>query len=316
MPGTLRRTGFTALALAPAILLAEAATTRTITGGATAAQTAIVLAAGTAILAERNALNAVLGADPIHIRDAGVTVAATGLGSVATYALSVHADLGPVLASAGVGLVAGLAAPSVAVAVYCGSFVGMASPALFPTSVGVATAGFAAGVGLVAADGVFDGVGGKLGTLAFAGCLAAAATMPASFPSGTTLPTSTLLVAAPVAAMAAVVAFHLHAKRGHSTVVASALVGVFAVMLRPALSLVTNAPLATVAFCASFVGMSAPRRLHSNRVVALAGALAAVVFLLTSPVFGGAGGKLGTTAFVACTAVVGVGEVQDRLLTD
>ncbi|CQH55350.1 uncharacterized protein HHUB_2222 [Halobacterium hubeiense] len=313
MLGMLRRTGFAALALAPAVLLAGAATAQPDTGTTTAARTAIVLAAGTAVVAERDVLDAIPLADTLHVRDAGVTVAATVLGSVATYALSVHADLGPVLASAGVGLVAGLVVPAIAVAVYCGSFVGMASPALFPTPVGVATAGLAAGVGLVAADGVFDGVGGKLGTLAFAGCLAAAVATPASFPSGTALPTSTLLVAVPVAAVAAVVAFHLHAERGHSTVVASALVGVLAVALRPALSHVTDAPLAAVAFCASFVGMSAPRRLHSNRVVALAGALAAVVFLLTSPVFGGAGGKLGTTAFVACTAVVGVVELQKEL---
>ncbi|GAA0286071.1 hypothetical protein [Halobacterium noricense] len=308
-----RRAGFAALSVAPAVLLAGAVTTQPFTGGATAARTAIVLAAGAAVAAERDALDAVRLAAPLHVRDAGVTVAATVLGSVATYALSVHAGLGPVLASAGVGLVAGLAAPSIAVAVYCGSFVGMASPALFPTSVGVATGGFAAGIGLVTADGVFDGVGGKLGTLAFAGCLAAAAATTATFHSATTLPTSVLLVTAPVAAVAAVVAFYLHAERGHSTVVASALVGVLAVALRPAFSLATDAPLAAVAFCASFVGMSAPRRLHDGRVVALAGALAAVIYLLTSRVFGGAGGKLGTTAFVACTAVVGVVEVRDRL---
>ncbi|MFA0963689.1 hypothetical protein AB9P05_17925 [Roseivirga sp. BDSF3-8] len=54
-------------------------------------------------------------------------------------------------------------------AIYCGAFVGMTSPAVLPGYTFILLAGAAAGLLLVASKNIFNGYGGKLGTIAFGG---------------------------------------------------------------------------------------------------------------------------------------------------
>ena len=55
---------------------------------------------------------------------------------------------------------------------------------------------------------------------------------------------------------------------------------------------------AAAIYCGAFVGMSSAYVLNSFWAVLVATSLAALVFHLSSPVFQGYGGKLGTTAFL------------------
>ena len=231
-------------------------------------------------------------------------VLAVVAGAVVTYVLSVHAGFGPVVASALVGLLAGLVRPRIDVPAYCGSFVGMASPVVFPSLESVALAGLVAGLGFVATTETFGGVGGKLGTLAFFGCLTVAAFAGLEFDTAAAPQWELVSLIVPVGAAGAAATVVSSVRLEWGPVVGSAAVGVVAGVVFPLAMPELGATLATVAFCASFVGMSNPARLSLSAVV-LAGGLCGIIFLAVTPAFPGAGGKLGTIAFVSCIAVLG-----------
>lgn len=244
--------------------------------------------------------------DVVFERADVVAVVAVAGAAVVTYVVSVHAGLGPVVASGLVGLVAGVAFSGVDAAAYCGSFVGMVSPSVFPSVEAVLVAGVVAGVALVAARESFVGFGGKLGTLALFGCASTGLVLGVEYATASAVSWASALVVVPTAAVAAVLTAALSDRVGLGAVIASALVGVVAGVALPVVVADGGGRLAAVAFCASFVGMSSRERLGSVRAVGLAGAVCGVVFVVVAPAFAGAGGKLGTTAFVSCLAVAGV----------
>lgn len=96
--------------------------------------------------------------------------------SVLTFYLSTDLKFGPVIASAGVGFVASYLSmfkspllKSLPVPIYCGSFVGMCSSLLAKDYFFVGYAGLAAGIIYIITRDALNGVGGKLGTIAFGG---------------------------------------------------------------------------------------------------------------------------------------------------
>lgn len=307
----LRFVGLVTLLLAPGVLLARGLLAHSTSVGMTGIEGAVALTVATAAVLERDRL----ASTSLTLRDLRDmrTVGAVIIGAVSAHALGVHAGFGPVLGSAVVGLLAGVGtravtpASDVDSAVYCGSFVGMASTALFPSVVYVLLAGFVAGTAYSATERVFDGYGGKLGTLAFFGCATTAALTTATYPAGQALPLTSVTTVVPVAAAAAVVTAVVNVRLDLGGVVSSALVGLVAGLTLPLL--LGGGTLVMVAFCASFVGMSTPERLADLRYFAAAGAVAGIVFVAVASVFPGAGGKLGTVAFVSCLSIVGA----DRL---
>lgn len=94
-------------------------------------------------------------------------------GALATYILAQHTPLGPVAASGIVGLCAAwlLREDDLSVLAYTGVFVGMSSPEVLPSLLHVGAAGMLAGIIYQCVHGVFDGVGGRLGTMAAAAVL-------------------------------------------------------------------------------------------------------------------------------------------------
>jgi hypothetical protein len=247
------------------------------------------------------------------LRTDGFRVTRTDLGNAAavavaapvTYALSVGAGVGPVVASALVGLCAYLVSATYGAPAYCGSFVGMATPAAGADLGSVAAAGAAAAVAFVAAKRAFNGFGGKLGTTAFVGCLSVTA-VGGLAPGTGTVPEPTAAAGLVVAAaVAAVVTFAVSVRLGHGPVVGSAVVGLVAGTVCPPLFAGGDA-VATVAFCASFVGMAAEERIPTPGAMLLAGGTAGVGFVGAAPYFVGFGGKLGTIAFAACLVTAGL----------
>jgi len=99
-------------------------------------------------------------------------LAAAG-GAAATYILAQETLLGVVAASGAVGLGAAffLRGRSLDLPAYAGAFVGMSSPAVLPSLGLVVFAGFLAGCIYEAVHGIFEGVGGRLGTMAAAAVL-------------------------------------------------------------------------------------------------------------------------------------------------
>ena len=104
------------------------------------------------------------------------------IGAVLCYLLNVNAGLGSILSMGIVGTLASFA-PSlnkksnylkeIPVSIYCGAFVGMSSVATSPSIGFVLAAGTLAGLFFMISKNLFLGVGGKLGTMAFAGVITA-----------------------------------------------------------------------------------------------------------------------------------------------
>jgi hypothetical protein len=104
--------------------------------------------------------------------------------AVVTFVISVNGG-GPVVAAAGVSLAYAYLAEqagkrlknpifeTLSAPVYCGAFVGMSFELIFTNTWMVALAALVAGLVYVISDGVYEGIGGKLGTIAFVGSLVA-----------------------------------------------------------------------------------------------------------------------------------------------
>lgn len=218
-----------------------------------------------------------------------------------TYALSVSLGQGPVVASALVGLLAALTVGEQAAPAYCGSFVGMASTAVFPALAPVAAASLVAALVYVLSKRVFQGFGGKLGTTAFLGCGAVVLPSSYSYAAGVPVAPTTALAAITAATVGALAAFLLAVRLGHGAVVGSAAVGLVAGLLSPpTLGPALGGVVAAAAFAGSFVGMVSETRLPSLALVGVAGVVSGLVYVGVAPHFGGSGGKLGTIAFTAC----------------
>lgn len=296
--------GYVVLLLTPAALLGRALVASGPSTGALGFGSAVGLTGGVALVMERERTVVAPGAPKFGRADAanGFAVAAA---ATVTYVLSVHGGLGPVVASAAVGLAAGVFASEVAVPAYCGSFVGMASPGLFPSLQYLAVAGALSGLAFAAAKHAFVGFGGKLGTLALFGCATTATLTGANYAAGSPLAWANAGLVVPASVVGAVATTVLSVRLGLGAVVGSALVGLAAGIGLPPVLPEFGGTLAAAAFCASFVGMSSPDRLAGEWQVALAGAVCGLVFVAVSAVLVGAGGKLGTVAFVSCVTVFG-----------
>ena len=249
--------------------------------------------------------------DEFSVDDIG-SFAAVVVGALATFGLSIYLELGAVVASGAVGLVAAVVIKRHAAAAFCGSFVGMSSSLVLPTLGCVALAGTIAGVVFVLGKRVLNGFGGKLGTTAMIGCLAAATLLGQDLAGGA-IPSGPLVWwIVGYSAIGAVITYVASIRWRLGPVAASAIVGLAAGLLLPYVHTAVDGGLIAVAvFCASFAGMSAAERMSSGRIpgevwMTLAGVLCGVAFVYTAPYFGGAGGKLGTIAFGSTIAIRGL----------
>jgi len=100
------------------------------------------------------------------------------VGAVTCFYLNHLLKLGPVLSATIIGSLASFIPvikksssylPQLPAAIYCGAFIGMSSTGVAPNFLFILTASFFTAVLLILSKNLFAGVGGKLGTLAFAG---------------------------------------------------------------------------------------------------------------------------------------------------
>lgn len=218
-------------------------------------------------------------------------------GGLVTYSISRDVGVGAVVASGTIGLLGALILPDHAVPIYCGSFVGMVSPALLGSYSQVLLAAVIAGVAFVLSTGTFDGFGGKLGTIAFSGTVLTGLVLPCQFIPAE-VPTGPVVWQVILCAVgAAVFTYWLSVDLGHGAVLGSSVVGLLAGLFLPVLAPEAGGLLAVVTICASFTGMSSPSRIDNHFWIMVAGLATGIVFIYCMPHLGGAGGKLGTLAF-------------------
>jgi len=238
------------------------------------------------------------------------------VGGIVTFYLSCEIGLGAVVASSLIGILAAMIVPKYGAAAYCGSFVGMSSGALFCAYSEVALASAIAGIIYVIGRDVFSGFGGKLGTTAFIGATLTALILGREFLITPISDWNTNLWVLLFAFLAAPLTFYLNCTLGNGPVLASGAVGLVGGLILPVLFPEIGALLAVVVICASFTGMSNKTRCPKLWHMLVAGVFTGILFIFTTPLLGGAGGKLGTIAFAAIISVNGFRIINQKLHKD
>jgi hypothetical protein len=233
------------------------------------------------------------------------------IGSVLTYIL--HYFIGcPVLAASIIGLIGGLGLKHLSVPIYTGAFVGMSSAALFGIWPFLLATVLASIIYALAQD-IFNGFGGKLGTIALSGAIISTVIFRGDFTSGAPFTTIEQYSIVGLSITAAVVTYILNTKAKLGPVIASALIGLIGGMVLPIFTQELAHTYAIIIIGASFIGMSSPLRFKSVLPIAFAGVLYGLIFIYNAPYFGGAGGKLGTIALTSVLSVKGFMLLKDKL---
>jgi hypothetical protein len=227
------------------------------------------------------------------------------IGGLITFYFSHDIGMGVVIASSVVGILAAMVAPEYSVAAYCGSFVGMSSNNLFFNYSEVIFASVVAGLVYVLTRDLFAGFGGKLGTIAFIGATIAAFMLGREFMLAPIPDWHTNFWIFLAAFIAAPLTFYLNCYLDNGPVLASGIVGLLGGLMLPSFFPQIGNLLAIVVFCASFTGMSNTKRCPKFWHMLVAGTFTGVLFIFTTPLLGGAGGKLGTIAFASIIATDG-----------
>ena len=298
-------TGFLLLSIMVTVLLITA-TNEALTVHPAAGITAILITSGTFIaifLEGKTLLHDTI--EPVAFSRKFFEFAAVFLGGVFTFYLSTNLGLGAVIASSLVGILAAMIIPKYGAAAYCGSFVGMSSFSLFSNYTGVALASAIAGIVYVLSRDVFGGFGGKLGTIAFLGASIAAVILGREFLMTNLADWNTNLWVLVFAFIAAPLTFYLNCYLGNGPVLASGAIGLVGGLILPVLFPQIGGQLAIVVICASFTGMSNKKRCPHFWHMLVAGLFTGILFVFSTPLLGGAGGKLGTIAFASIISTNG-----------
>lgn len=226
-------------------------------------------------------------------------------GALLTFWASQGLGIGPVLASAVVGLLGSLLLPKVGAEIYTGSFVGMCSKVIAPQFSWLLLAGMIAGLIYYLSRHVLVGFGGKLGTTAFTSVILVTLMVGAKLPSPTPQTSEFTWTIVLSAALAAGLTWLLADYKKLGAVCASSIVGLIGGFALPLLIPMAGSYHATAVFCASFVGMVSRERMPKLWMVVLAGAVAGAIFQFSASLFGGIGGKLGTIALASVLSVWG-----------
>ncbi len=218
------------------------------------------------------------------------------MGAIMTYALSLLFGIHAVTASALVGLLAHVFLKRHEVAIYCGSFAGMTSVMLIRPLEFVLVA-VLAGLVFVLLKPVYQGFGGKLGTIAFIGSVTTYVMLGKDFATIILLRFN-LVIFILVAVIGAILPWYIQHRIRPSAVFASAAPSLLMALLF--IPLLTHGDIyATVFFAASFAGMASIDRLPNLFWAGIAGLVCGLLFYGTFIVMNGAGGKLGTIAVLS-----------------
>lgn len=236
------------------------------------------------------------------------------LGASIAFTLKVDLGLGAVLAASLVSLLAAILVPAYGVPIALGGFVGMTSSRLLVSHLELSYAAAIAGVVYLCTDRVFNGFGGKLGTIAFVGTFITGMGLSREFIM-TPFPEWEIIgIIILVSIISVVLTYWLSVYRSHGPVISSGVVGIAAGLLLPHYFPGDKGQtLAVMAMCASYAGMTGKARISNLYLMALVGLLCGLIFIFSMPLAGGAGGKLGTIAFGTVLAVRGYVDMLKKL---
>lgn len=247
------------------------------------------------------------------IRNCVVNIVIVLLGTFLSFWLNHAVGLGGVVASSVVGAAAGVFFPRYAAPVYCGSFLGMACNVIFSHPLHLLSAGILSGGLYALSENSYQGIGGKLGTIAFFGTCAASMLLNRPLRTVGSAEEEMLLALFIWTMIAGLVTFLVKEYGKLSAVMASSIVGLCLGLVLPRLYPQMGSELSVAAFCATFTGMTSSNRIGGWPGIIIASMLTGTLFVIVYPLFDGSGGKLGTIAFVSSLTVAGMREGFFRL---
>ncbi len=230
------------------------------------------------------------------------------IGAFTTFYL-VKSGFSAVLASGLIGILGSVLFKRYEVEIFTGSFVGMSSIVFF-NDLGLLFAALIAAVVYLLGKTVFVGIGGKLGSSAFAGTLIMAYLLgvdPLSLNIlfiNTSLPMWYISMTLACGAIASLITYWVSKYwfRG-STVMGSSVIGIVGYV--GSLLIGSMGPLfAGTIYAATFAGMSQEKVLKNPHFFAIAGLITAILFLSSSNYLLGLGGKMGMSAFIGVIATL------------
>lgn len=236
------------------------------------------------------------------------------IGTLSSYLLNHTFELGPVVASALIGLIGGILVKKYAVPIYCGSFAGMVSSLVISSITDVIIVAIFSGLLYVLGSETFKGFGGKLGATAYF------ATLSASLFTDTITHTMTggdISIQYDVFLVFIIGALGTYFINEHykiGVVIASSLLGLTSGLILPNV-LSNGSSLAVALFCGTFIGMSAAKKLSTRVSVVVASIIGTIIFLYTAPYFAGLGGKLGLIAFGSSISTAGLYNLKNNILS-
>ncbi|MBN2540606.1 MAG: hypothetical protein JXB08_03670 [Bacilli bacterium] len=224
------------------------------------------------------------------------------LAVMVTYSIVHFLDVSNVLASSFIGLVGFLFLRKYQVAIYCGSFAGMVSVALFGFEEVVVLALICAFI-FILTKPLFFGYGGKLGTIAFMSSLITFSIFDKEYLVVSYDFSLWLLLLTSVVGVALTFYFqhYFHVSAVFASAIFSFIFALLISQLAPYYSSYT-----VVFYAASFIGMSSQKHLPNVFFVVLAGLILGFFYFLFFEFFHGLGGKLGLMAMMSVIITSGL----------
>jgi len=231
------------------------------------------------------------------------------LGAMLTFFVSAQFGLNAVLVSGFVGLSASILFPKYQIAIYCGSFAGMASGILFGHSGWILVSSLFTALLFVFSREVYSGFGGKLGASAFWGTLITALLAGCYHQTVLELEIVVQWEVILYFVLGAIFTNQLHLFSKKSTVFTSGIFGVIAGILLPIFYPEEGLMLAAALFSGTFIGMTKVERFDKSIYYLLASIFGGIIFIYSQTYFNGLGGKLGAIAFISSLAVASLRQI-------
>jgi len=242
-----------------------------------------------------------------------VTTILTPIFSIAsTYALSIYANLGPVIGASLICLIGGLFFGGYAGVNNSGAFAGMTSRIVMPSIEYTLLAGLLVGVLWVVFIKSFLGYGGKQGAIGFISVNISSLILyfinPISFlnlNAYSVINATYVFLVIVSSTVGTVSTIFLREKvvqktfKQNDSIIGAAIIGLLAGFLIPAFPIPYSSTLPAVIAAGSYAGMSLRKILEKGIDFVIVGIITGIMFIILLPLSIGCGGKLGTSAFIS-----------------
>lgn len=219
------------------------------------------------------------------------------VGFVLSFGLYFYASVPQIAASALTGVIGYVFLRDYEKEVYCGSFAGMISLAIVSPIFIILMVVLLPMIYLMARS-IFNGLGGKLGTIAFVSSIIAVSFLPSyQVISTEPLEQMSIIIVMGVALGTVLLGHYVKTRFQLSSVIVSALLSLLGFLV---FGLIPSALVyLPIVFIASFIIMTDTSRVKGYSFLVISSIIMSLLYMLTRPIYTGIGGKAGLTALLS-----------------